>query len=297
MNPSTIPGENPFDLNDATAYRRWREEKLHAYPDTLDALVVEVADPGALTPAERGAILERVRKTNMAIYVSDVEESRDKAIIRGLGAQLGLRNLDHNMCADNDAISSLTVQEDALHRGYIPYSDRPIAWHTDGYYNRLDQQIHALLLHCVQPAAEGGANDLLDHEILYIRLRDMNPDYIAALSHPQAMTIPANIADGEEIRPARSGPVFMTRQDGRLHMRYTDRSRSIQWRDDPLTREAVKQLKTLLYADSPHHFQGVLQPGQGLISNNVLHTRTRFTNGTPERLLYRARYFDCIAGS
>lgn len=288
---------NPFDLSNDLAYEQWCAEKLRDYPKELGELVVEIKDPKALTSSEKQAILQRVQKTNMAIYAANVDDTRDKEIIRSLGAQLGLHRLDHNMCADNDAISSLTVQDDALRKGYIPYSDRPIAWHTDGYYNDLDHQIHALLLHCVQPAAKGGANDLLDHEILYIQLRDMNPDYIAALMHPEAMTIPANISNGEEIRPARTGPVFIVRPDGKLHMRYTDRSRSIEWRDDPMTQEAVKELKELLYTDSPYHFEGILQPGQGLLSNNVLHTRQAFENGDVERLLYRARYFDRIANT
>jgi len=295
MTARTTLDQTPFNLNNEPAYQRWCEEKLRDYPKQLDELVVEIKDPKTLTQTEKEAILQRVRKCNMAIYAANVDDTRDKEIIRSLGAQLGLYRLDHNMCADNDAISSLTVQDDALRRGYIPYSDRPIAWHTDGYYNPLNHQIHALLLHCVQPAAKGGANDLLDHEILYIQLRNLNPDYIAALMHPEAMTIPANIVNGQEIRPARTGPVFILRPDGKLHMRYTDRSRSIEWRDDPTTQAAVKELKKLLYADSPYHLQGTLQPGQGLLSNNVLHTRRRFENGDVERLLYRARYFDRIA--
>ncbi|MES9903174.1 MAG: TauD/TfdA family dioxygenase, partial [Sedimenticola sp.] len=159
----------------------------------------------------------------------------------------------------------------------------------------LEQQIYGLLLHCVEPAASGGANRLLDHEMLYLLLRERNPSYIEALQHPAAMTIPANEVAGKVLRPARSGPVFMIRPDGRLHMRYTDRTRSIEWRDDPLTREAVTALKELLKSDTPYHFEGTLQSGQGLISSNVLHTRERFENGTPQRLLYRARYFDTIA--
>jgi len=148
------------------------------------------------------------------------------------------------------------------------------------------------LLHCVVPAASGGANKLLDHEILYILLRERNPDYIRALSHPEAMTIPANREGDREIRPARSGPVFSVSSNGHLHMRYTDRSRSIEWRDDPLTREAVAALKSLLNDPQTPVLEGNLQPGQGLISNNVLHTRSGFRDGDRQRLLYRARYFD-----
>jgi hypothetical protein len=288
---------NPFDLNQPSAYAAWRETKLLDYPTRLEDLIVEIGNPHQLSEGEHGAILSICRKTNMAIWAGLCGHDSDKNIIRDLGLRFGLKALDHNMCADDDAITSLTVQSDALHKGYIPYTNRPIAWHTDGYYNPLDRQIHGLLLHCVHPADEGGENELLDHEIVYLLLRDREPEYIRALMHPQAMTIPANVSQGREIRPARSGPVFAVYPDGHLHMRYTDRSRSIVWRDDPLLREALDQLKQILKTETEWHFRGKLEAGQGLISNNVLHTRSGFTEDTCGRLLYRARYFDRIAGS
>ena len=290
------PSDNPFLPENASAYARWKRAKLADYPQTLDQLVVEISDPRQLTQAEHDRLLTPCRKTNMAIWAGLSGHDSDKEIIRNLGLRFGLEHLDHNMCADNDAITSLTVQSDALRQGYIPYSNRPIAWHTDGYYNRLDQQIHGLLLHCVQPADEGGENELLDHEIVYLRIRDENPDYIRALMHPQAMTIPANTVEGEELRPARTGPVFAVYPDGHLHMRYTDRSRSIEWLDDPLLEAAVDYLKSVLRAPSPWHFKGKLEAGQGLLCNNVLHTRSGFSDREHSRLLYRARYFDRIQG-
>ena len=181
----------PFDLEQHAGYQRWREAKLAGYPTRFEELVVEIGDPHRLRDSEYQALLQRCRKTNMAIWSGLREQDRDKTLIRDLGRRFGLQRLDQNLCADEDAISSLTVQPDALHQGYIPYTNRPIAWHTDGYYNPLDQQIHGMLLHCVQPADEGGENDLLDHEILYLLVRDENPAYIRALMHPQAMTIPA----------------------------------------------------------------------------------------------------------
>jgi hypothetical protein len=291
------PPPSPFDLDRPDDYARWREAKLAAHPTRIDDLVVEISDPRRLTAAEHDAILARCRRANMAIYVSRIGEDPDKDTVRALGERFGLRRLDHNRGADEDAITSLKVQTDALHKGYIPYTDRPIAWHTDGYYNDAAHQIHGLLLHCVHPAASGGENDLLDHEIAYILLRDKDPELVRALMHPEAMTIPANRDDSERLRPDQPGPVFSVRPDGRLHMRYTDRKRNIRWRDDPLTADAVNCLKDILHTPSSWHFRGLLAAGWGLISNNVLHTRAGFTDGERPRLLYRARYYDRIAGT
>jgi hypothetical protein len=285
---------SPFFLENLDAYAYWRDAKLSHYPSSLEQLIVEIGDPRHLTQAEHDKLLALCQKANMAVWAGLSGHDADKNIIRNLGHRFGLHRLDHNMCADNDAITSLTVQSDALHRGYIPYSNRAIAWHTDGYYNDPDHQIRGLLLHCVQPAEVGGENDLLDHEIVFIRIMDKNPEYVRALMHPQAMTIPANIVDGEEIRPARTGPVFAVYPDGHLHMRYTDRSRSIEWRDDPLLKEALSFLKSILHTPSEWHFRGKLAAGQGLICNNVLHTRSLFDDGDFPRLIYRARYFDRI---
>ncbi|NEX19179.1 TauD/TfdA family dioxygenase [Thiorhodococcus mannitoliphagus] len=289
--------DSPFDLENDDAYRRWRDEKLAQAPTELSALIVEVQDPRRLTDTEHAAILERCRRANMAIYIGQTGDDPNKTIPTGIGARFGLRRLDHNRGADEDAVTSLTVQTDAGHRDYIPYSNRPIDWHTDGYYNSPEREIFALLLHCVQPAATGGENALLDHEIAYILMRDKSADSIRALMHPECMTIPASFVDGEQVRPDQSGPVFSVRPDGRLHMRFTNRSRNIRWREDALTAEAVACLKDILKEGSPWHFKGRLEAGWGLVSNNVLHTRTGFTDGPAPRLLYRARYYDRIEGT
>ncbi|WP_294040904.1 TauD/TfdA family dioxygenase [Thiolapillus sp.] len=285
---------NPFDLNDNDTYRQWRDEKLRNYPTALESLVVEVDDPRSLTPAQHSKLSEILRKTNMAIYAGSTGEDPDKEIVRRLGLQFGLERLDHNMCADGDAISSLEQANEEPRTGYIPYTNRPIAWHTDGYYNDLDKQIHGLLLHCVRPASEGGMNQLLDHEIAYIMLRDENPDFIRAFEHPQAMSIPPNVVNGEELRGWARGSVFMLQDNGSLHMRYTHRKRNIEWRDDELTRQTVAFLGSIMNPDNPYYIEGTLGAGQGLICNNVLHTRTGFEKNS-QRLLYRGRYFDRIS--
>ena len=291
---------NPFDLDDEAAYRAWREAKLAAYPKSLNELIVQVDDPRQLTPGEHAAILDRCRRANMAIYASDHTEA-DKELPKRMGEQFGLVHLDHNVLADEDAISTLTVAEEkeGMRADFIPYTNRAIRWHTDGYYNPPARRICGMILHCVQSAEEGGENRLLDHEIAYILLRDQNPAFIRALSAPDAMTIPARMNDEGVARAAESGPVFSVLPGGALHMRYTARTKSIEWKDTPETRDAVAALEKILAGDdSSFVFQGRLDPGMGLICNNVLHDRTGF-NDSPKhkRVIYRGRYLDRITAT
>jgi len=289
---------SPFDLDNDNAYQEWREQKLADAPKALGDLVVEVDDPRTLTDAEKEALMMCCRKANMAIYTSRLGDTEGTDIPRGCGLHFGLQHLDHNRGAEADAVTALTVQDDALHTPYIPYSNRAIHWHTDGYYNKLDKQIHALNLHCVRPAREGGENAVLDHEIAYIRLRDKNPYHIRAFMESDAMTIPANINDGETIRPDRTGPVFSVFGNNILHMRYTERKHNVIWKDNENTKAAVEALETLLHSKDPYIYRLTLQPGWGLISNNVLHDRSGFNDDeSVPRLLYRLRYFDRLVFS
>ena len=288
----------PFDLANESDYQHWRTIKLSDYNAAADDLIVPVKDIAALTEKEHAAILARCCRMNMAIYKVTGAGSAGKQAIRLLGQQFGLEGLDTNLRADEDSITSLRVVEAGAGTHYIPYTNRPLSWHTDGYYNRLDQQVRAIVMHCVSASASGGDNLLLDPEIAYLLLRDENPGYIKALMQPDAMTIPANIEAGVELRPAQSGPVFSIEPaSGALHMRYTARTRSIEWKDDENTRQAVAFLGELLASNSVYIIRQRLCAGQGIICNNVLHKREAFADDATagqERLLYRARYHERI---
>ena len=201
-----------------------------------------VRDPQALSYAERGALNTRLHSANMAIYAS-ARRSPDKDLPRAIGRQFGLARLDANWLADEDGISSVTVRAEPTRQDFIPYTDRPIRWHTDGYYNPPHKRIRAMVLHCVQDAQSGGENALLDHEIAYLRLRDADPAHIAALMAPDAMLIPERADALGVARAAQAGPVFTVCDDGRLHMRYTARTRSIAWKNDAATQTAVRALE------------------------------------------------------
>ncbi|MDD2774847.1 MAG: TauD/TfdA family dioxygenase [Gallionella sp.] len=286
---------NPFDLSNPAAYLDWRAHKLaHAITETNE-LMVEIKDPHALTAAERDAVLSCCQRSNMVVYASTTPI--DERGMQHLSIQLGLQRLDANWLAGEQGITRITVcRDENTRQTYIPYTDRAIKWHTDGYYNPSERQIRAMVLHCVHEAGSGGENRIMDHEIAYLLLRDANPDFIRALYAPDVMTIPERVDETDGIRPAQTGSVFSVDATGRLHMRYTARTRSIAWKQDDTTLAAVKFLEQLLATPSPHIHQLKLQAGMGLLCNNVLHDRTAFTDDPNHpRLLYRARYLDRIA--
>lgn len=285
---------NPFDLDDDETYRRWRDQKLASAPASAEELIVNVRDPRKLMPHEHDALSERIRRCNMAIYAGNFTGS-DTELLCLVGTQFGLNQLDANWLSGEDGISAIQVFEGGTRKHYIPYTDKPIKWHTDGYYNPPDRQIRGMVLHCVRAAASGGENRLMDHEMAYLLLREENPEHIFALMQADAMTIPERVDESDGVRTAQSGPVFSLDTRGHLHMRYTARTRSIVWKQDAATRAAVAALEQLLASNSPYIYQARLEPGMGLLCNNVLHDRAAFADeAASPRLLYRARFLDRI---
>jgi len=288
---------NPLDPENSPGYREWRALKLRAYENNAHSSVVDIAT-GEASEAELRQIMHHCEIFNYSIYRLAQPEQGDKRFVASTGLSLGLSRLDGNLCSDEDNISAIQVSSGTRQGGYIPYTDKKLTWHTDGYYNNEQRMIRAMVLHCVRPAQSGGDNLLLDHEMAYIQLRDENPQFIRALAQPDVLTIPANIEKGVQIRGAQSGPVFsMDPHSFSLHMRYSARTRSIEWKNDSLTTEAVACMRQLLSANNPYVIAYRLCAGEGIIANNVLHNRTAFIDApsvADKRLLYRARYYDRV---
>ena len=142
----------------------------------------------------------------MALYAGESGTDPDPEIPLALARRFDVQGLNRNWWADRSGLTSLTVAEEGPRRNFIPYTNRAIHWHTDGYYKLASAQVHSLFLHVVQRAAQDGENALMDHEIAYMLLRDRDPDYVRALMSPGALTTPARMQDGQIAR-ARRNPV------------------------------------------------------------------------------------------
>jgi alpha-ketoglutarate-dependent taurine dioxygenase len=286
---------SPFALKNEGEYQAWRARKLALAQRTPADRVFELDADGRIPQALMEALRLQISAHNFAIFESP--KSLDKADFLALNRQFGLHRVDSETGVAEDGVTSLRVVEDSDRLAqYIPYTNRALGWHTDGYYNPPHRRINAFALYCVSQAGRGGGNYLFDHELLYIQVRDRAPGLLEALMAEDLMRIPANLQDNRIVRAEETGPVFSLQFDGcSLHMRYTSRPRNIVWKADKRSEQALNLVREIL-VDGRASVDIRLQAGQGIVCNNILHGRQAFHNldFDPARLVYRARYHDSI---
>jgi len=287
--------DSPFLLENEGAYQAWRERKLR-YREELTATTVYQLDPGPVLPQPMIKQVQR-QLTAFSFVVFRSAGVLGKSEFLALNRQFGLQELDVNLGADEDKVTSLQVVSESDHRSqYIPYTNRGMNWHTDGYYNPEGRRINAFTLYCVHQSERGGSNFLFDHEMMYMMIRDQAPHLLKALMRDDMMMIPANVQGNRVIRAEESGPVFSL-QSGTcvLNMRYTSRPYNIVWKTDRQSVNALNLVREILM-DSDATTEVRLEEQQGIVCNNILHGRRPFWDNTdkPPRLVYRARYYDPI---
>lgn len=279
-----------FNLETNEDYKKWRDEKLAAYPKNIGDLVVELGNMTALTAAEKVRIRERIELANMCVYTAGAAELSMDSLL-ALGEQLGVSYTDKaRRHSNSDELTSSGILNSA-----VPFTTRQIHWHTDATYFGSDKPIEALFLLCKRPAVEGGNNKVLDQEILYILLRDKNPDALKVLMDKNCFKY-KNPKTGE-IAEHLGGKVFWTNADGNLCHRFSFRKTDMAWSDDSDVQAARAVLEDLIRDESEYVIEGRLESGLGLISNNVLHTREKLVDSdddSKKRLLFRARFYDRI---
>lgn len=293
------PGDSPFVLDNETKYRQWRNNKL-LLRSTLDPVkIFRIDAENSLSGTNTESLQRQVEAFNFVLYELDSESGQTpKQNFLDINRKFGLHDYEVRADADNIGVSELKeVGPDDNRSQYVPYTRRALNWHSDGYYNSIQQQINAFALYCVRPAAKGGGSYFFDHELMYIRIRDTAPVLIEALMADDLMVIPANVQGSKVVRPEISGPVFsICPRSGALHMRYSARPRNIGWKSDKMSKRAINLIREILIDDSGM-IEFELEAGQGIICNNLLHGRKAFSDSdaTRGRLLYRVRYLDSIS--
>ena len=290
---------SPFLLENESGYAHWRKTKLERYGQFKPDKIIRISDHASLSPETLGEFAVQMQTFNFAFFETDAAgDSFSTQDFLMLGRRFGLNRVDTNSGADSNGVTRLSVVDATDNRArYIPYTSRALNWHTDGYYNPLTSRIDAFTLYCVNQAGQGGDNFMLDHEMVYMQVRDTDPDLLVALMDPEAMIVPANISNKKLLRQAESGPVFMIDSEtGRLNMRFSSRPQNIGWKTDALSKRAVGLVREITM-DSEYVVNLKLQNRQGIVCNNVLHGRSAFVEDPASgssRLYYRARYYDAV---
>jgi hypothetical protein len=288
---STSASNLPAHLDgQSAAWQRWRDQRLQRHEQSSQAATILHLPAGASPDAaDLADLCLRTQRDGLAQF--RIEGSNQRASLSILLAALGLTLNDEGVIRGDDGLSLLQDHGTDARARFVPYSNRQMNWHTDGYYNADDQSLRCFVLHCLRPAAQGGELYLLDPELLLIELYRQTPEIVELLSHPEAICLPANTDRHGHDRPDRYTSVFACHDDATLSMRYTTRSRNIRFRNQD-TEHAMQQLQTAIDACKPWHRRLRLEAGQGILCRNLLHWRASFSDpdGQPGRQILRGRY-------
>jgi len=265
-------------------YKRWEDKKLESFTQNISDLTVEIRNPNIVSKPEKSMVISILEQHNLVFFHINNNKYADKSCIKKLAHDLGLGDYEYDSKSDVDGLTEIKDHHDEqLSTEYIPYTNKELKWHTDGYYNDESNSILSWLLFCRSQAEKGGKNKYFDHEIAYI-LFNHESKHLGDLMKSDAYCIPKNsMSDRKEIY----NPVFNFFSE-KLHMKFSMREKNIIWNKDCL--EAVAILKKIINDSSEFHIEKKFTEGEGVITNNVIHMRTSFTNSeNKHRLLYRLR--------
>ena len=271
-------------LNTKEDYKRWKDKKLESFTRNIDHLTVHISNPNSVSKPEKNKVISLLRSNNLAFFNIDNISYKDKSSIKRFAFQIGLGDYEFDSRSDDGGLTEIKEHKhnDKISE-YIPYTTKELNWHTDGYYNTKDNSILSWLLFCNTQSEKGGVNKYLDHEISYILFNDIS-NKIKDLMLENTCCIPENLMTR---RKEVLNPVYMF-DDEKLHMKFSMRKKNIIWNDASL--RAINILKSIIEDSSEYHITKKFAEGEGVITNNVIHKRTAFTNSeNKNRLLYRLR--------
>ena len=270
--------------NTAEDYKRWKDNKLATFTKNLDELTVQITSPNAISKPEKSMVISLLENHNIVFFHIDRIKQTNKSTIKNFASQIGLSNYELDSQSDEDGLTEIKdIKTTEKLSEYVPYTTKELNWHTDGYYTDQKNSVLSWLLFCKTSAESGGINKYLDHEIAYILFNNISKR-LEDLMLDDACCIPENsITNRKEV----FNPVFMFKNK-KLHMKFSMRKKNIIWNNNSL--KAIDVLKSIIKDSSQYHITKKLDTGMGVITNNVIHMRTAFTNSkNKNRLLYRLR--------
>ena len=264
-------------------FLRWAEEKEKNIPQNSDGILVNIHDINNVKTSEIAKIKETIYKYNSCIYSSKIALKSNTNLLKFVEL-VGMRTYDCNNIESNEISTITPLQNSKIN--YIPYTDKPLNWHTDGYYDK--KSIFSWLLHCVNPATQGGENYLLDHELV-LREYLLRNDDINNLMAEDALTIPeSKYTSRSEI----STYIFSFKNKyKRLHMRFSMRKDNIG--TSAKASPAIIKLREIIEGNcAKYSLTYKLQKNEGIITNNILHGRKAFKDDKVKRKLLRIRSYE-----
>ena len=264
-------------------FLRWAEEKEKNIPQNSDGILVNIHDINNVKTSEIAKIKETIYKYNSCIYSSKIALKSNTNLLKFVEL-VGMRTYDCNNIDSNEISTITPLQNSKIN--YIPYTDKPLNWHTDGYYDK--KSIFSWLLHCVNPATRGGENYLLDHELV-LREYLLRNDDINNLMAEDALTIPeSKYTSRSEI----STYIFSFKNKyKRLHMRFSMRKDNIG--TSAKASPAIIKLREIIEGNcAKYSLTYKLQKNEGIITNNILHGRKAFKDDKVKRKLLRIRSYE-----
>ena len=264
-------------------FLRWAEEKEKNIPQNSDGILVNIHDINNVKISEIDKIKETIYKYNSCIYSSKIALKSNTNLLKFVEL-VGMKTYDCNNIESNEISTITPLQNSKIN--YIPYTDKPLNWHTDGYYDK--KSIFSWLLHCVNPATQGGENYLLDHELV-LREYLLRNDDINNLMAEDALTIPES---KDTSRSEISTYIFSFKNKyKRLHMRFSMRKDNIG--TSAKASSAIIKLKEIIENDcAKYSLTYKLQKNEGIITNNILHGRKAFKDDKVKRKLLRIRSYE-----
>ena len=272
-----------FLSSKSSEFLKWAAQKENNIPKNINEISVEIKDINRATKNEISKIKSTLDKFNSCLYRSNRDLESNSCLL-DFAKAVGMKTFDCNNIEANEISTISSIKNEKIQ--YIPYTNKALNWHTDGYYDK--KPLFSWLLHCINPADDGGENYLLDHE-LAMREYVLSYDDIEVLMNKRAITIPESQGSN---RSELSTYIFSFDNDyEKLHMRFSMRKENIKMSDN--TFAAMSKLTDVIQNNcSKYSINYKLSKNEGILSNNILHGRNSFKDDKVQRKLLRIRSYE-----